>query len=168
MQRGCQAYFARLTAHYATSPLSTVQQKADQVRDVIAKGVGRALNSVEALEDMDEKAELFEDKSKTFYKRSEKVLAQEKGKYRRLTLLLCLVIVGIVAYLVISAIQKYRTNNPDPTPEPIVGVVSSSSSGGAWGSSGADMSSSGSYNSSSSTTQRRLLGLLTLVHLGSG
>jgi hypothetical protein len=93
---------------YASSPLAKVQVKVEAVRDVMQNSVARALSSVENLEDMDEKAELFEDKSKTFYKRTEAVKVQERSKYRKLTCLLATLIIAIIAYFVITAVVKYR------------------------------------------------------------
>ena len=153
VQRACQAYFIRMTEHYASSPLSAVQGKVDRVRDVMSSSVSKALTSVEALEDMDEKAELFEDKSKTFYKRSEQVKTLEKNSYRKLTCILCLAIVGIVAYLVISAIQKYKSNNTSDSTAAVV-LYSSSSTGGSmmnYNSSSSSSSGGGYFNSSSSS-----------------
>lgn len=98
----------RAVVSYASSPLAKVQVKVEAVRDVMQNSVARALSSVENLEDMDEKAELFEDKSKTFYKRTEAVKVQERSKYRKLTCLLATLIIAIIAYFVITAVVKYR------------------------------------------------------------
>jgi len=137
VQRECQHYFARLSLHYASSPLLKVEAKTEAVREVMASSVARALSSVETLEDMDEKAEVFEDKSKTFFKRTEAVKVQERSKYRKLTILLVLGVLAVVGYLVYTAIKKY-TNILGTE----VGDASSSSS---------SSSSTGMDDSSSST-----------------
>jgi len=113
VQRACQPYFARLSRHYATSVLSSVQAKADSVKEVMASSVARALHSVETLEDMDEKAEMFEDKSKTFFKRAEEVKVIERSKYRKLTILLALGVLAVIAYLVYTAVDKYKLISGD-------------------------------------------------------
>lgn len=92
--------------------MAKVQGKVEAVRDVMQNSVARALSSVENLEDMDEKAELFEDKSKTFYKRTEAVKVQERSKYRKLTCLLATLIIAIIAYFVVTAVVKYRSVRP--------------------------------------------------------
>jgi hypothetical protein len=102
-----------------------VQVKVDVVRDVMVTSVSRALNSVEKLEEMDEKAELFEDKSKTFLKRSTLVQEEQKRSYRTITLLVALAIIAIIIYLIYIAVNKYKQAHPD-TPTPVPDVSSSS------------------------------------------
>src|SRR4051812_38986816 len=77
---------------YGTSPLMNVQTKVDQVQNVMTSSVHKALANVETIEEMDEKAELFEDQSKRFAKRAEGVQSQEKWKYRKLTIIICLAV----------------------------------------------------------------------------
>jgi hypothetical protein len=155
VQRACQPYFQRLSTHYATSVLSNVQGKVEQVRDVMASSVAKALSTVEQLEDMDEKAELFEDKSKTFFKRTEEVKVQERSKYRALTCLLAIAIIAVIAYLVFTAVVKYRQASGETGGDDSSSSSSSSSTGGDESSS----SSSSGDGYDSSTPGRRLLSM---------
>jgi len=139
VQKACQPYFNRIMDHYGQSHLRSVEVKVESVRDVMANSVKRALSSVEHLEEMDEQAEIFEDKSKTFYKRGTSVKVEERSKYRKLTILLILAVVGILAYFIIPAIINYNKNHDDG------GAVTPPDS------SSSSSSSTGGYNSTGST-----------------
>jgi hypothetical protein len=108
VQKACQPYFQRIMTHYGTSHLRNVQVKVEQVKETMASSVKKALNSVEQLEEMDEKAELFEDQSKKFHKRSEQVKVQEKGKYHKLMCLLATAVLVVLGYFIIPAIINYK------------------------------------------------------------
>lgn len=95
---------------YANSPLRSVQVKVEEVKEVMQNSVARALSSVETLEDMDEKAELFEDQSKKFHKRAEEVKVQERSKYRKLTCLIATVALIVLAYFVVPALIDYKSD----------------------------------------------------------
>lgn len=60
-----------------------MEVKVESVKEVMEDSVRKALRTVETLEDMDEKSELFEDKAKTFQKRAVKIKEENRSKYRK-------------------------------------------------------------------------------------
>jgi hypothetical protein len=87
----------------------SVNIKVEAVKDVMLSSVTKALTSVEALEQMDEKAELFEDQSKKFHKRSVEVKVQEKSKYRWIICMLVMLVLVVLGYFIVPAILAYKS-----------------------------------------------------------
>ena len=74
----------------------------------MTSSVNKALAGVEKMEEMDAKSDVFVDQSQRFMKRSENVKKEQKNSYRKLTCLLVTVVLIVVIYFVVTAVNKIR------------------------------------------------------------
>lgn len=119
-------FFDQLFTKYNKSQLVQVSRKVDAVKEVMKSNVNRALGNVEQLEEMEVKAESMENQAKLFEKRSGSVLWMMRCRYIKITLLLGLLVVALLAYLIYYIYNKTKSSDSD----------SSSSSSSATGTSG--------------------------------
>jgi hypothetical protein len=101
-----QPVLARLFAQYNVSKLREVQQKVDKVKSVMKENVDKALTNVEHLEEMETKAEQFQEHAKQFSKNSTKLKQLFRCRYYKITGLLALLILAIIGYIIYAIYAK--------------------------------------------------------------
>lgn len=95
--------FTALLKRYGDSKIAQVQKKADAVKDVMKDNVAKALDNVEKLDQMELKAEEFENQASQFQKNSNRVFKRMRCQNRKATAMLVGVVVFILLLIIIIA-----------------------------------------------------------------
>lgn len=98
-----QSVFETLLAKYGDSKIAQVQQKVDQVKDVMKDNVKKALDNVEQLDQMELKSEEFEKQAKQFQSNSNKVYKRMRCQNRKVTAMIVGVILFVLLIIIIVA-----------------------------------------------------------------
>jgi len=98
----------RLLAKYSASKLQEVSGKVEAVKGIMQANVKQALENVEDLEQMENKAELLEGQGKEFQKSATKVRKRMQCDYYKVTALLVLIVVIIIVIVVASVVPKKK------------------------------------------------------------
>lgn len=102
VNKASQKLLNELLTKHGTSKLMAVQNKVDQVKDIMKDNVAKALDNVESLDELDAKSENFENQAKKF----EKSAGQVKRMMRCQNWKLTAIIVGIVILLIIIIVAS--------------------------------------------------------------
>lgn len=102
VNKASQQLLRSLMTKYGSSKLTEVQVKVNEVKEVMQDNMKKALNNVETLEEMENKAENFQDQAKQFDKKSSKVKHMQKMKYYKVTGAIALFVILIITIIVAS------------------------------------------------------------------
>lgn len=108
VQRQAQPVLDRILKHYGSSKLANVQNKVDEVKDIMKTNVQRALDNVEKLEEIEDKAEKFENQAKMFKRDATTLKRQQRCKYYKITALILLVVGVLLTIIIVPLVMKNK------------------------------------------------------------
>jgi len=111
LNKSSQDVFNNLFATFGTDKLKNVQDKVDVVKGVMKDNVTKALTNVEALDELDGKAEQFESQAKQFEKSATKTKNMMRWRNIKLTLLIAFIIIIIIIIIVVSTLPKSSSSS---------------------------------------------------------
>jgi len=106
VNKASQDLFTKLFATYGTDKLKHVQDKVDAVKDVMKVNVTKALDNVEALDQLEGKSEQFESQAKQFEKQATKTKTMMRCREIKLTLLIAFIIIIIIIIIIVATLPK--------------------------------------------------------------
>jgi len=108
VQRTCGDRLQELTEKYGSSKLTEVQDKVDQVKGIMQANVAKALDNVEALDEMEAKAEQLEAGGKQFQEGATAVKRQQRCRYWKVTAMIALIVIIILIIIIASVVPKTK------------------------------------------------------------
>lgn len=91
----------KLFQQFSTNKLADVQGKVNQVKSVMQQNVNAALSNMEALSELEDKSENFENQARTFQKSATDVKRKMRCRNIKMTLVLVSVVVIIITIIVL-------------------------------------------------------------------
>ena len=124
----CSLLITRMMSSYAYSTLATASSKVALIKTVMTESVNKALNTVEQLEDMDERTEQLQEYSNKFSKKSKSVKITQRNNYYFLGCFCILIIVLIIVVITVPSLYSSSSSSSNNTSS---SISSSSSSTGS-------------------------------------
>jgi len=106
VHKSSQDLFSKLFATYGTDKLKNVQDKVEQVKDVMKDNVNKALTNVEALDELEGKSEQFESQAKQFQKSANQTKNMMKCRNYKMMALIAFIVVIIIIIIVVATLPK--------------------------------------------------------------
>jgi len=106
VNKASQDLFAKLFATYGTDKLKNVQDKVDAVKEVMKDNVAKALDNVDALDELEGKSEQFESQAKQFEKSATKTKTMMRCRDIKITALIAFIVIIIIIIIVVSTLPK--------------------------------------------------------------
>lgn len=122
VHKASQKPLGELLKKYGSNKLKDVQDKVDQVKDIMKDNVAKALDNVESLDQLEGKSEQFENQAKQFEKSATSVKKMMRCQNYKYTAIL----VGI-GVLVLTIIIIVIAVNTTPADEPVVTTLAPTS-----------------------------------------
>lgn len=109
VHKASQGFMTELLNKHGASKLRDVQDKVNQVKDIMKDNVEKALDNVQSLEELDNKSEQFEKQAQQFEKSAVSVKKMMRCQNWKLTA----IIVGIVALIILIIILTNLPSGDD-------------------------------------------------------
>jgi len=106
VNKASQELFTRLFNTYGTDQLKVVQDKVDAVKEVMKDNVSKALDNVDALDELEGKSEQFESQAKQFEKSANKTKNMMRCREIKITALIATIVIIIIIIIVVSTLPK--------------------------------------------------------------
>jgi len=106
VHKASQDLFTQLFNTYGTDKLKAVQDKVDAVKGVMKDNVTKALDNVDALDELEGKSEQFESQAKQFEKSANKTKNMMRCREIKITALIALIVIIIIIIIVVSTLPK--------------------------------------------------------------
>jgi len=106
VQRQAQPVLDRLLKHYGSSKLKGVQDKVEEVKEIMKTNVQKALDNVDKLDEIEEKSDKFLDQAKMFKRDATQLKRQMRCKYYKITALIVLVVGVILTIIIVPLVKK--------------------------------------------------------------
>lgn len=106
VNKNSQQLFAKLFATFGTDKLKNVQDKVDQVKEVMKDNVNKALTNVDALDELEGKSEQFESQAKQFEKNAGKAKNMMRCREIKMIAIIALIVIIIIIIIVVATLPK--------------------------------------------------------------
>jgi len=106
VNKASQDLFNKLFITYGQDKLKSVQDKVDAVKDVMKDNVTKALDNVDALDELEGKSEQFESQAKQFEKSANSTKTMMRCREIKLTALIVFIVLIIIVIIVVSTLPR--------------------------------------------------------------
>jgi len=107
VHKASQDLFNKLFTTYGQDKLKSVQEKVDAVKDVMKDNVTKALDNVDALDELEGKSEQFESQAKQFEKSATKTKTMMRCREIKLTALIVFIVLIVIVIIVVSTLPRH-------------------------------------------------------------
>jgi len=108
VNKSCQSFLVQLIKKYGVNKIADVQQKVEEVKNVMKDNVNRTLENVEKLEDLESKSETIENSAKQFEKGARGIQLSMRCRYYKMTAIVALLVIAILLIIFVPIGLKLR------------------------------------------------------------
>jgi len=101
VNKNSQTFLNNLLKKYGANKLAEVQQRVEEVKNVMRDNVDKTLENVEKLEDLEQKSETIENSARQFEKGSSGLKSSMRCRYIKMTIIVGLLIAAILAVIIV-------------------------------------------------------------------
>jgi len=101
VNKNSQSFLNVLLKKYGANKLAEVQQRVEEVKNVMRDNVDKTLENVEKLEDLEQKSETIENSARQFEKGATGLKSSMRCRYIKMTIIIGLLVAAILAVIIV-------------------------------------------------------------------
>jgi len=101
VNKNSQTFLNSLLKKYGANKLAEVQQRVEEVKNVMRDNVDKTLENVEKLEDLEQKSETIENSARQFEKGATGLKSSMRCRYIKMTIIVGLLVCAILAVIIV-------------------------------------------------------------------